>query len=72
MAPLLDAAERELRGRVRVALVDHEANPQLAERYAILGLPTLILLRGGTEVQRRVGLPDLDAVREMVRGGLGG
>ena len=55
---------------MRVALVDHEASPGLARRYAILGLPTLLLLKGGAEVQRRVGLPDLAAVREMV-GALG-
>jgi hypothetical protein len=57
---------------VRCALVDHEASPRLAERYAILGLPTVLLLSKGVEVQRRVGLPDLAAVREMVGRGLGG
>jgi thioredoxin len=66
LAPLLDVAEKELGARVRFALVDHEQSPRLAERYAILGLPTLILLSGGAEVSRRVGLPDLAAVREMV------
>ena len=51
---------------MRVVLVDHEASPGLARRYAILGLPTLLLLKGGAEAQRRVGLPDLAAVHEMV------
>ena len=72
LGPLLDAAARELGGRVRVALVDHGQSPGLAARYTILGLPTVLLLRDGTEAQRRVGLPDLAAIREMVAAGLGG
>jgi thioredoxin len=56
LQPLLDAVAADFHGRVRAVLVDHDASPALSRRYRIQGLPTLILLDGGAEVIRRVGV----------------
>ena len=70
LEPLLKAVAADFDGRLRVGLADHDANPGLAERYRIQGLPTLILFKGGAEVQRRVGLMDRAAVHDMLRDAL--
>ena len=70
LEPLLEAVAADFDGRLRVGLADHDANPGLAERYRIQGLPTLILFKGGAEVQRRVGLMDRAAVHDMLRDAL--
>jgi thioredoxin 2 len=55
MAPVLEQAAREHAGRVLVAKVDTEANRELARRFRIASIPTLIAFRGGAEVARELG-----------------
>lgn len=47
---------QEFAGRVAVFALDADENPAVAERYTIMGLPTLLFFRAGVEVDRQVGL----------------
>ncbi|SDS89405.1 thioredoxin TrxC [Pseudomonas oryzae] len=61
-APIFDQAARQLSGRVRLAKLDSEAEPQLAGQLGIRSIPSLILFRDGREVARQSGalaLPQL-------------
>ena len=61
-APVFAQAARQLDGRVRLAKLDSEANPQLAGQLGIRSIPSLILFKGGVEVARQSGalpLPQL-------------
>jgi len=64
MAPVLEQlAERHVRA-LRVGKLDTEAAPDIAARYGIRSIPTLILFRQGQEVARVSGamsLPQLEA-----------
>jgi thioredoxin 2 len=55
MAPQFEQAARQLAGRVQFAKVDTDAEPELAGRFAIRSIPTLVLLQGGREVRRTSG-----------------
>lgn len=55
MAPAFAQAARELEPRVRLIKLDTEAHPQIAARYGIRSIPTMILFRGGAEVARVSG-----------------
>ena len=55
MAPVLDGLARELEPRLRVAKLDTDAVPEVAGRYGIRSIPTLILFKGGREVARTSG-----------------
>ena len=55
MAPVLDELARERTGRLVVAKLDTDRNPAMAVRFAIRGIPTLILFRDGREVARQSG-----------------
>ena len=50
----VQAAER-LKGRVLLARVNSDENPQTSGRYSIRSLPTLVMLRLGTELKRQPG-----------------
>lgn len=52
---ILDAEAKEYKGRLVVYKVDSEENPSLAERYAVRGIPSLLFLRDGKEVDRLQG-----------------
>ncbi|MCQ4346334.1 thioredoxin TrxC [Pseudomonas stutzeri] len=63
-APIFDQAARELSGRVRLAKLDSQAEPQLAGQLGIRSIPSLILFKDGREVARQSGalaLPQLAA-----------
>ena len=55
MAPQFEQAARRLAGRVLFAKVDTDAEPGLAQRFAIRSIPTLVLLHSGREVRRTAG-----------------
>ncbi len=55
MAPVLDELARSRMGEVLVAKLDTDRNPATANRFAIRGIPTLIVFRGGREVARETG-----------------
>ncbi len=55
VAPLVDEIAHEHQGRLLVAKVDTDRAPEVAGRYEIRSIPTLILFRDGKEVERMVG-----------------
>ena len=67
MAPVFEQAARELEPRVRLAKVDTEAEPQLAARFGIQAIPTLVLFRDGREAARHSGALPLPALVDWVR-----
>lgn len=55
MAPVLDEVARETTGEVLVAKVDTDRAPEIAQRYDIRGIPTLVLFRDGKDRARLTG-----------------
>jgi thioredoxin 2 len=70
MAPHFEQAASLLEPGVRLAKVDTEAEPALAARFAIRGIPTLVLLRGGREIARQSGAMGAQDIARWVRGNL--
>ncbi|SDB85503.1 thioredoxin [Williamwhitmania taraxaci] len=60
MAPILDEVAKDVSGKVTVAKVDVDQNREIASRYNIQGIPTLILFKDGKEINRFVGLQSKD------------
>ena len=67
MAPAFDQAAKMLEPQVRLAKVNTEAEQALAARFGIVGIPTIILFRGGREVARRSGALSSDAIVRWAR-----
>jgi thioredoxin 2 len=55
MAPVFEQAASEMDVDLRFAKVDTDAEQEIAGRYRIQSIPTLILFKGGKEVARRSG-----------------
>jgi thioredoxin 1 len=53
---------------VVIALVDVDESPELAERFEVRGMPTLLAFRGGKETGRRLGLTNEQGIRTLVGG----
>jgi thioredoxin 1 len=66
LAPHIDALARDLSGSVVVVKVDVDDHPDLASRFAVLSMPTLIFFRDGQVVDRIVGALPPDRLRAKV------
>ncbi len=55
LAPTLDELAQEYAAEMEIVKVDIEANPALAERFEVRGIPLLMVVRHGKEVARTFG-----------------
>ncbi len=55
IAPILDEVATEYHGRMRIAKLNIDENPQTPPKYGIRGIPTLILFKNGTVEAQKVG-----------------
>ena len=55
IAPALDEIAGELGGKVRIAKLNIDENPELAAQYGIRGIPTLMLFKNGANAATKVG-----------------
>ena len=55
MAPLLEEVETELKN-VKFAKINTDENIEMAKKYQVSGLPTLMVFKNGEAVERIVGL----------------
>jgi len=67
LEPRLERVAAKHRGRVPVFRVDIDRDMAVAERFKVMSIPTVLILRDGREVERLDGLinePDLAAAFE--------
>jgi thioredoxin 1 len=56
LAPTIDKLATDYAGKVKVGKVDTDANREIASKYRISSIPTVILFKGGQVSQMFVGL----------------
>ena len=57
MAPVVEKLATEFAGKVKIGKLDTDANPEIAIRFGVSGIPTLGMFRDGKLVGRLVGFP---------------
>ncbi len=62
LAPIVDEIAAEYGDKLRVVKVDADANPAVLQRYGIMGIPTLLLFKGGRDVERITGFKPKDKI----------
>ena len=60
MAPVLNDVATELKGNSHVGKVDIQQYQSLANKFKVRNIPTLILFKNGTEINRFVGIKSKD------------
>lgn len=66
MAPAVESAAEAYSGKVKVFKLNVDENGDVAERYAVMSIPTLILFKNGQEVKRMVGLQSKGALNALI------
>ncbi|MDA8388995.1 MAG: thioredoxin [Nitrospiraceae bacterium] len=55
IAPTVEEIAGEYAGRLKVAKLNTDENPDVASRYKIMGIPTLLFFKGGEKLDQIVG-----------------
>jgi len=71
LAPTIDQLSVEMAGRVKVAKLNIDENPQTANRFGVRSIPTLLVLKGGQLVDRLVGVQPKDEIVRRLEKALG-
>ena len=68
ISPVVEELAKEMAGRLRVGKLNIDENPSTAMRFNIRSIPTLLVLNGGREVDRIVGVqPKSEIARRVHR-----
>lgn len=69
LAPILESAEQDISdaGMGKVGKVNVDEEPELAQKYGVMTIPTMILIKDGEPCQTLVGLRQREAIVEMFK-----
>jgi thioredoxin 1 len=66
LAPTVEKVAQEYDGKAKFVKLNIDDSNQIAQRYGIKGIPTLILFKGGSEADRVVGVTSRDNIANMI------
>jgi thioredoxin 1 len=66
LAPTVDALASEFDGRATVAKLNVDENPNIPGRFAVRGIPTLLLFKEGQLAETIVGLRAKEDIAQMI------
>lgn len=66
-APILSDLAPEIKGKARIIKIDVDNNQQLAAKYQVRSVPTLILFKNGESVWRHAGVASKEQLLEVMK-----
>lgn len=66
IAPAIDALATEYAGRAKVAKLDVDQSPELAQAFGVRSIPTLLVFKGGKVVDQQLGALPRAAIARML------
>ncbi len=68
LAVELEKLSAQYKGKVKVVTVDVDDQPELKDRFEVESLPTMLLYKGGKQVDRQEGYHTLDQLKSWIFG----
>ena len=66
LSPTVDTIAQEQAGRIKVGKVNIDEQPELAQAFGVMSIPTLVVLKDGKTVASSVGLKPKRAILQMI------
>ena len=66
IAPMVDEMAKEYTGKVVFGKLNVDENPETAQRFGVMAIPTLLIMKNGQEVDRIVGVLPKNQLEEKV------
>ena len=66
VSPLVDQVAKEVTGKAKVGKVNVDEQPELANAFQVMSIPTLVVLKNGKVVKISVGAKGKEQIKEML------
>ncbi len=66
LGPILDDVAKELGEKAQIVKVNVDDNPELAQKYGIRGIPTMIFFKNGQAAKTLVGVQAKDEIKKSL------
>lgn len=66
MAPIVDELSNELSGKVKVCKLNVDDEPDVASKFSVMSIPTLVLVKDGKTAASAVGARPKDDVKRIL------
>jgi thioredoxin 1 len=66
LAPNIDKVAEQFAGKVKVGKLDIDENPDLAVRFAISGIPQVMIFKGAEKVEQVAGYQSVPALTQLI------
>lgn len=66
VSPIIDELAEEYSGRLKVCKVNVDANSELASEFAVVSIPTVVILKNGKVLAKSVGAKSREAFCDMI------
>lgn len=64
MVPIVEELAKEMGGKVKIGKLNVDENPQVAEKFSIMSIPTIMIFKGGKVARQMVGVQAKEAIKE--------
>ena len=72
VGPAVEQLSHMMNGKIKVTKLNVDENQEIAMRYGIRSIPSLLIFRGGKEIARTVGAAPKDAYQKFIEQSLSG
>ena len=66
-APILEELSDEYKDKLVIAKINVDQNQQSAQKYDVMSIPTVILIKDGKEVGRQIGFAGKQGYEELIK-----
>jgi thioredoxin 1 len=66
LSPAVDEVARSYDGKIVVGKVNIDDQPELAQKFGVMSIPTLILFKGGNVSNKSIGVVGKDKIAKMI------
>ncbi len=67
LSPIVDEVAAAQEGKVKVVKINIDEEPELAQQYGVMSIPTLLVFKNGRAVSRSVGVKPRAAVEQLLK-----
>lgn len=64
--PVLDELAEKYQGKAVIAKLNVDEQPELAEKYQVMSIPTVLVFKDGKEIGREIGFIGKDGYEQMI------
>lgn len=68
MSPILEEVSEKLEGEVTFVKIDVDECRDLAEKYGIMSIPTMIVFENGEAVKKLIGVHPAEEIEKAIKG----